>query len=462
MKRIYTIGAIALAFAACKPNANITTPSTSGNARFTNYMAVGCSFTAGYADSSLTVSGQLNSYPQRLFEQFSTIQDGDQAVGPFILPLVTSDNGYPEAKFVLGTVNRCDGSTSLAPVRNPLPLDTVGSYIFNSNVNNNQVNNTAVPYLRVADMPVKGYTGPNVYARRFYYDATNVNKTPLDELHSRVGNLHPTFFTVWMGITDILGYAKNGGQGDGTGNALPVTLNSYSPKDITPRQVFTDLYDSIVASVSSTSAGGALLNIPYVTDLPLFTTIPINGLKIERQGWADTLVAMYANSLNPFRAVFQVSNENYYIITDHDLKVRQAVPGELILLSCPIDSLKCAGWGSTVPIPAKYVITTDELQHIKAATDYFNFIINKQAQDRNLALVDMNKFFTKLASGMTYNGIEYSTEYVSGGAFSLDGVHLTPRGNALVANEIIKTINTFYKSNIPMTDANKYPGIKFP
>lgn len=458
MKKIYTIGAVALAFAACKPNANITTPATSGNARFTNYMAVGCSYTAGYADSSLTVSGQLNSYPQRLFEQFSIIRDGDQAVGPFIQPLVTSDNGYPTPKFVLGTVNRCDGSMSMAPVRNPLPLDTNGSYIFNSNVNNNQVNNIAVPYLRVADMPVEGYAGPNAYARRFYYDASNINKTPLNELYSRVNNLHPTFFTVWMGISDVLGYAKNGGQGDGTGNALPTTLNIYSSKDITPKQVFADLYDSIVTAVASTSSGGALLNIPDVTALPLFTTIPINGLKIERQGYADTLKTLYT-TLND--KVFQVG-DNYYIIKDHNNNTRQAVPGELILLSCPIDSIKCAGWGSTTPIPAKYVLTTDELQHIRAATDYFNFIINKHAQNRNLALVDMNKFFKTLETGITYNGIKYSTEYVSGGAFSLDAVHLNPRGNALIANEVIKTINTFYKSDIPMTDANKYPGVKFP
>jgi hypothetical protein len=41
-------------------------------------------------------------------------------------------------------------------------------------------------------------------------------------------------------------------------------------------------------------------------------------------------------------------------------------------------------------------------------------------------------------------------------------VHLTPRGYALVANKIIKTINEKYKSTIPAVDVNKYSGVLFP
>ena len=67
-----------------------------------------------------------------------------------------------------------------------------------------------------------------------------------------------------------------------------------------------------------------------------------------------------------------------------------------------------------------------------------------------------------VAQTFTYNGINLSTTFVSGGAFSLDGVHLTPIGNALLANEFIKAINTTYGSTLPMVDATKYSGVKFP
>jgi lysophospholipase L1-like esterase len=89
-------------------------------------------------------------------------------------------------------------------------------------------------------------------------------------------------------------------------------------------------------------------------------------------------------------------------------------------------------------------------------------VINKHAQDRNVPFVDMKSFFATLETGIHYNGIDYNTEFVSGGAFSLDGIHLNPRGNALLANHILQTVNTFYKATIPLTDVNKYPGVKFP
>src|SRR4051812_32793562 len=104
MKKILFIGAVACMFASCKPSTNITTPVSGGNAFFTNYMAVGNSLTAGFADNSLYVSGQLNSYPERLFEQFSTITGPQAAKGPFIQPLLQGDAGYPSAKLVLGNV----------------------------------------------------------------------------------------------------------------------------------------------------------------------------------------------------------------------------------------------------------------------------------------------------------------------------------------------------------------------
>src|SRR3954470_5522268 len=98
MKKIYSIGAIALLlFSACKPNVNVTTPPSPGEVTFTNYMAVGNSLTAGYADGTLTHSGQLNSYPQRLFEQFQRVG----ANGPFVQPELPGDYGYPRPKLVL-------------------------------------------------------------------------------------------------------------------------------------------------------------------------------------------------------------------------------------------------------------------------------------------------------------------------------------------------------------------------
>ncbi len=458
MRKIYIIGAIAFMFAACKPSVKISAPVSAGTATFKNYLAIGNSLTSGYANNSLTVSGQYNSYPQRLFEQFSTITDGRGAQGPFVQPLLHSDNGYPSSKLILAVgTDTCTGISSLGPTNVPgFSQDPADVTYTGLPVNHGQINNIGVPGIRVADYTVAGYSTFNPYAARFY---NNTAGTPMDELLYMVGNLGPTFFTMWLGANDVLGYASNGGQGNGNGTAAPIFGNLYNTTDITPTAVFEALYDSILKVATKTGASGALINIPDVTTVPFFTEIPANGLYLARQTQADSLNAFWHTS---FPNIGFHIGYNYFIIQANDGSVRQAAPGELILLSTPQMNFTCLGWGSYVAIPKQYVLTTDELQFIRTATAAFNGYIKQEATAYHLAYVDMNAYLGTVATGFAYNGINYNAQFVTGGAFSLDGVHLTPRGYALVANEIIKTINSYYHSTIPYTNVNTFDGIVFP
>ena len=462
MRKIYIIGAITCLFAACKPSVTITNPPTKGGADFTNYLAIGDNYTAGYADNSLTETGQLNSYPYRLWEQFKLVGGSIH----FYQPLLHSDNGFPGPKKILAmTYNLCNhADSSLGPIDFPnFTADPNDLLPYLSGYNNNQINNMATYGLRVVDFPLASYAallnaGGLPYALRFYNNP-NVS-SPKDELAYIVHNLEPTFFTMWLGLNDVLGYAaKYGGQGDGSGHALPLALHLFNQNDISNVDTFRACYDSILNVAISTSAKGALINIPDIRVLPFFNTIPVDGLTITRQTQADSLQALYPHPL--WNVVFQVG-ANLFIIQDHGGNTRQAVPGEKILLSTPLDSLRCAGWGSIKPIPAQFVLTTDELQNIKTNTDLFNSYIQQEAQLHNLPYVDMNTYLGTLATGFAYNGINYSTQYVSGGAYSLDGIHFTQRGYALIANYILTNINAFYHSTIPMTDVNSYHGIDFP
>jgi hypothetical protein len=92
----------------------------------------------------------------------------------------------------------------------------------------------------------------------------------------------------------------------------------------------------------------------------------------------------------------------------------------------------------------------------------YNAKLRAVATAKGLAFVDVNQFMAQVKKGIVYNGIAINTSFVSGGAFSLDGVHLTPRGNAMLANEFIKSINATYGSTIPQVDATKYNGVTFP
>ena len=468
MKKAFIIFSLSCFFAACKPGVNVTTIApTAGQADFSNYLAVGNSLTAGYTDNSLTVSGQLNSYPERLFEQFQLVpgtKGGSKSY--FIQPLLHSDHGYPSAKLVLGyTWNPCSLDSQLGPISYPNfiqdPVDAQRFSWDNAAYNNYQVNNIGVPGIRVSDYMVNGYGALNYYSARFYHDITSAT-TPFDELNYRVRNLHPSFFTMWLGANDVLGFATNGGKGVGDGSAAPAFGNLYNSYDVTPFSVFNTIYDSAVKVITGTAAYGALINIPDITTLPFFTVIPSNGLVITRQTQADSLNAFWAGS-TPTK-VFHVGN-NQYIVQDHNNIVRQSIPGELILMTAPFNHSSCASMdslGSYTPIGNIYVLTTEELQWIRTATGLYNDEIYNESLKYHLAYVDMNKFLSTINGGFVFNGINYTTTYVSGGAFSLDGVHLTQRGYALVANEIIRTINGYYGSTVPSIDANKYNGVLFP
>ena len=472
MKKIFIVGAVAMVFTACRPSIHVNQNPSAGLADFSNYLAIGNSLTAGYTDGSLTVSGQLHSYPAMLFGQFAVIPAPKGAVGPFIQPLVSGDWGYPGPKYILGmTYNPCIPSdSSLAPIVNTGTSDSInGDYLYASGINNNQINNVGVPGIRAVDYKVAGYAifaklNKAPYAFRFY---NNVNGSPNDELVHVVGNLHPTFFTMWLGANDVLGYALAGGQGNGNGTATPIVPPYlYNGSDISPLIAFDSCYDLALNTAISTGASGASINIPDITSIPFFTTVPANGLTLSRQGQADTLNAIYAGY--GYKGINFTVGANYFIIQDNAGNTRQAVPGELILMTVPDTSITCHGWGSAnaagvpTPIPNTYVLTTDEIQYIKTATTNFNAFIQYEANIHHLAYVDMNSYFKTLASGITFDGIHYSPAFVTGGAFSLDGIHPTQRGYALIANQIISTINAFYKSNVPSIDVNQYKGVVFP
>ena len=116
------------------------------------------------------------------------------------------------------------------------------------------------------------------------------------------------------------------------------------------------------------------------------------------------------------------------------------------------------------PIPNQYVLTLAEIAQIKAATTVFNTIIDTLATNHHVGLVDINSTLKQLSSesGIVWDGVHLDATFVTGGAFSLDGIHLTPRGNAVSANAFISAINQRFGSKIPYVDITKYTGGVFP
>ena len=101
------------------------------------------------------------------------------------------------------------------------------------------------------------------------------------------------------------------------------------------------------------------------------------------------------------------------------------------------------------PITDAGVLSAAEVVTVQAQVTAFNQVISQQAQAANATLVDINALFKQVTtSGLTINGYTGTTAFL-GGFFSLDGIHPTNTGYAVVANKFIDTMNSAFSSKIP-------------
>ena len=232
---------------------------TSGTADLTNYVSVGNSLTAGYADGALYITGQENSYPNIMAGQFALAGGGEftqPLMNDNIGGLLLNGNQVFENRFIL----------SVGASGNPSPVRLVGTPTTTVEGSaTGPFNNMGVPGAKSFHLSTPGYGGLNPWFGRFQ---TSANATVIGDAAS----LNPSFFSLWIGNNDILSFATSGGVGvDQTGNTNPAT---YGPNDITDPLVFAGAYSGQVDALMATGAKGVLINIPDVTSIPYFTTVP--------------------------------------------------------------------------------------------------------------------------------------------------------------------------------------------
>jgi hypothetical protein len=104
--------------------------------------------------------------------------------------------------------------------------------------------------------------------------------------------------------------------------------------------------------------------------------------------------------------------------------------------------------GITNPLDDRWVLLPSENAEIVTAVDAYNAVINTVAESKDLAFVDVNAILTQAATtGIIFDDFNLNADLVFGGLVSLDGIHLTARGYALMANEFLKAIDATYGSN---------------
>lgn len=453
-------------------DAEIDTPSSSaGQADFTSYIAVGNSLSAGYADGGLSRAGQMASVPAILAEQFKAVGGGE-----FTQPLFSEDQSNGSGYLRLAGFTPL-GTPITAPVTDKLAvrgLNEKGTPLYTKYTEN--VNNVSVPGIRMADVQTAGYAQANPFFERLI---NNANQTYLQYVQAQAEAANHTFFSVWMAENDILGYATSGGA-----------FESQPGRGITPVNDFDQNFTALLNVLTADDQKGVLATIPDVTSIPFFTTVGpsikqvltannIPGLRIitgsgrtrtsigtaqinaAQQGvYLPLTAAAYAPLIGQPTGKYWRDLAAQASTSKDPVVIKLTLAG--LLLNYGIDTTAMFGLSEGNPLPSALVLDAAERQTIKSATDTFNGIIKAQAEARGLALFDANAYFNSILGGFAANGVNYSPAYITGNLFSLDGVHPTPRGYAIVSNEMIKAINAKYNANVPQVDVTQYNTVLFP
>lgn len=355
---------------------------------WSRYVALGDSLTAGFADGGLYRSAQQGAYPVRLARLAGLRATLEQ-------PWMT-EPGIPAAlRF------KADSRASLVPragLGSPVNLTLPRPY-----------DNLAVPGAKVGD------------ALRASSDAGGLGDLVLRGLGTQLEQallLEPTFVSVWLGNSDVLGAAVSGIVLDGA--------------TLTPLDRFSrDVHEVLQSLAAGGTAAGVIATIPRITDLPYVSALDTraldeHGLPLQAEGSALPL-------LGP----------------DGPLEA-----GDFVLLSASPrlargDGVARARGGSGVALPDEVVLSRLEARQVNDRIRQYNEVIRQAAADVGFAVVETAELYREWSrDGVRLGRERFGTGYPDGGLFSLDGLHPSALGQALLANAFAEAINAAYGASI--------------
>jgi len=499
-------------------------PSAGDELDLSTYVAIGDSLTAGFADNTLYLDGQINSYPNIIANAFAEAGGGE-----FTQPLVNDNlgglvaggapiaipGGSADAFLTRLVILDSTGAPGNQPGTTATPARTTDiapgqAGLVNANA---PFGNLGVPGARIIEL-----ASPELAANPFYARFAS-NPGTSSVITDAVGDVNriPTFFTFWAGNNDALGFATSGGVG-GLGAADPA--GPFDTQDITNPAIFEGAFNGLIDALAppgNTDIRGVVANIPAIEDIPFFTTVPSDAIELD----ADTAAAVTAGfeaynggiqaalaggAITEAEAAsrtvsFSAGNNGVLILDDGltDLSsfmlpnLRQATADDSILLTslssigAQLDGNPQTTVGVSVPLgvtedpaaafdpvtlfsPAVNVaadaaiLTAPELQLLADNIAAFNTIIEERvAADDRLALYDAAADLADLsdADGLSFGTGSITSEFVFGGGFSLDGVHPTAAGYAVIANGIIDAINAEFNANLRGVDPNESTRVFF-
>ncbi len=427
--------ALLIVLTGCEDRTDLTAPEafSTGDANFASFVTIGNSLTAGYQSGALYQSAQEYSFGNLIAKQVGAKYEQPLVSDPGVGGRIEVVSLSPFAT----TRNTNEGT--------PLNLNYAAPY-----------NNLGVPGALLAEMTMTSSTATSLTANPLFDLILRGIGTPVEQAKA----LNATFATVWIGNNDILGHATSGGV-----------------KPYTDIPTFQFLYNAMLDSLAETNAKVLCANIPSVTAIPFFKTVgPGVALAIQPAVDAGLAMGLFYNTNGQMGPADLTSIATPTALLSGEVLLTLASSPYAALIGQPtgkfyrdngisdpsllgIDTTQAFGLHPLNPWPDAFTLDPNELATIATQIQGFNDAISAIAAAHGYGVVDINSFFNEVAAnGYTANGITFTTEYVTGGLFSLDGVHPTSQGYAIVANKFIEAINSNFNASIPLVDVSTIPG----
>lgn len=394
-----------------------------GEADFTRFVAIGDSYGAGYESNGLNERHQAWSWPAVIARQVGYRLCTPTSAATehcFAQPLVSYPGLQPELVLLDLT-----GNIGLAGGQGQALMTNFGR----------PYNNLAVPGANVADTltatgaPAQGNPVATLVLRGL---GTQVQQALVQ---------NPTFIAIWIGGNDFLGAVTQG-----------------SPSRLTPLADFKTNYEKMLDTLIAGAPNAGIvvgnvptnpLAVPYLTTVPRVLVNPATRQPVlGPDGQPIPLIADLGNGvIGPLPA-------GSLVVLPASAKIRTGFGIPEALRAIPqFAALPNLGR----PLADTDVLTPTELTAVLTRVNEYNAVINAAATARNIPVADIKGLFDRVAvdpvtgaGGLQVGPLRITSAFVTGGFFSLDGVHLTDLGYMLFANEYIRTINDAWDVKIPV------------
>jgi len=287
----------------------------------------------------------------------------------------------------------------------PPPLITTAPGVSPGRINDNQATDLGVPGALLNDVLNTAPTLPINSSNILTDLILGVPGLAEGKVLTQVGwaqALEPTTLFVWIGNNDILGAAA-----------------AADPSLATPIGTFQSEFKQLLDQLAETHATIVVANIPDITAIPFFTSTET----IAKETGLPLFVIAQLLGIHPGD-----------LVTPEGVDL---IPG---ILADP----------SAGPLPSGLVLTLPKVIETQLIVDAYNAIIGFEVFVHGDTLVDIHTLSLRTAAhGVEANG-QLLTNAFLGGLFSLDGVHPTNTGYAVIANAFIQTLDQQLGAKVPL------------